>query len=84
MKFSILSVLSALLLPVVVRAQLSGTVGPTTTTAHKAGLKICNIMSYGGVASATGDNGPAILAAWNACKTGGEGKYFEDSLFIMT
>ncbi|KAF2999976.1 hypothetical protein E8E14_006510 [Neopestalotiopsis sp. 37M] len=53
-------------------AQLSGTVGPTTSTAAKAATKICNILDYGGVASATTDNGAAIQAAWDACKTGGQ------------
>lgn len=53
-------------------AQLSGTVGPTTTTASKAAKKVCNILSYGGVASATTDNSAAIASAWAACATGGE------------
>ncbi|KAK6077870.1 rhamnogalacturonase a [Seiridium cupressi] len=53
-------------------AQLSGTVGPTTSTAAKAATKVCNILDYGGVASATTDNGAAIQAAWDACKTGGQ------------
>lgn len=53
-------------------AQLSGKVGPTTSTAAKAAVKVCNIMDYGGVADASTDNGAAILAAWNACKTGGQ------------
>ncbi|RDW66715.1 rhamnogalacturonase A [Coleophoma crateriformis] len=55
-----------------VSAQLSGTVGPTTTTAQKQATKVCNILSYGGVASKTTDNGPAIASAWAACKSGGE------------
>ncbi|EFX03038.1 rhamnogalacturonase a [Grosmannia clavigera kw1407] len=55
-----------------VAAQLSGTVGPTTSRAAKAATKVCNIMSYGGVASATTDNSAAIASAWAACKTGGE------------
>lgn len=53
-------------------AQLSGTVGPTTSTAAKAATKVCNILNYGGVASATTDNSAAIASAWAACKTGGE------------
>lgn len=53
-------------------AQLSGTVGPTTTTASKAATKVCNIMDYGGVADATTDNSDAITAAWAACVDGGE------------
>ncbi|SPQ24359.1 cdeb85d4-6c24-486b-9e91-ce472c9b660c [Thermothielavioides terrestris] len=55
-----------------VQAQLSGSVGPTTSRAAKAAKKVCNIMNYGGVASATTDNSAAITAAWNACKGGGE------------
>ncbi len=54
------------------QAQLSGSVGPTTSRAAKAAKKVCNIMNYGGVASATTDNSAAINAAWNACKSGGE------------
>ncbi|KAH6653795.1 pectin lyase fold/virulence factor [Truncatella angustata] len=53
-------------------AQLSGSVGPTTSTSAKAATKICNILDYGGKASATSDNGAAIQAAWDACKTGGQ------------
>ncbi|ORY58759.1 pectin lyase fold/virulence factor [Pseudomassariella vexata] len=52
-------------------AQLSGSVGPTSSTADKV-AKICNIMDYGGVASATEDNGAAIQSAWDDCKTGGQ------------
>ncbi|KAH6884173.1 pectin lyase fold/virulence factor [Thelonectria olida] len=53
-------------------AQLSGSVGPLTTRAVKAAKKTCNIMDYGGVASATTDNSQAISDAWDACSTGGE------------
>ncbi|KAK6207301.1 hypothetical protein LQW54_007259 [Pestalotiopsis sp. IQ-011] len=53
-------------------AQLSGTVGPTTSTSAKASTKVCNILDYGGVASATTDNGAAIQSAWDDCKTGGQ------------
>lgn len=75
MKSAVLSFIAASLLafPALVSAQLSGTVGPTTSTASKAAKKVCNILDYGGTASATKDNGPAILAAWTACKAGGEG-----------
>lgn len=54
-------------------AQLSGTVGPTTSSSAKASTKICNIMDYGGTASATTDNSDAISSAWTACKSGGQG-----------
>ncbi|KAJ4419268.1 hypothetical protein N0V82_005071 [Gnomoniopsis sp. IMI 355080] len=53
-------------------AQLSGTVGPTTTTSSKASTKVCSIMDYGGVADASTDNGQAISDAWTACASGGE------------
>ncbi|QSZ30244.1 hypothetical protein DSL72_004766 [Monilinia vaccinii-corymbosi] len=74
MKSAVLSLLTAslLALPALVSAQLSGRVGPTTSTASKAAKKLCNILDYGGVASATADNGAAILAAWKACISGGE------------
>jgi rhamnogalacturonan hydrolase len=55
-----------------VSAQLSGSVGPKTPRATKASLKTCNIMNYGGQASATTDNSAAIQSAWAACKSGGE------------
>jgi len=72
MKFSIVSGLVTLLCSSLVTAQLSGTVGPSTTRAQKEATKVCNILDYGGVASKTTDNGPAIASAWAACKTGGE------------
>ncbi|KAJ9133869.1 Rhamnogalacturonase A [Pleurostoma richardsiae] len=67
----VLASLLAALQPLVA-AQLSGSVGPTTTTAAKAAKKVCNIMNYGGTASATTDNSAAITSAWAACKGGGE------------
>ncbi|KUJ19449.1 glycoside hydrolase family 28 protein [Mollisia scopiformis] len=73
-------VYAALALPFLANAQLSGTVGPLTTRAEKAATKVCNILDYGGVASATTDNSAAITSAWAACVDGGEvyipsGKY---------
>jgi hypothetical protein len=53
MKFASISYLAALLLPSLVTAQLSGTVGPTTTRAAKRATKVCNVLNYGGVASKT-------------------------------
>ncbi|KAJ0109156.1 hypothetical protein J7T55_002348 [Diaporthe amygdali] len=53
-------------------AQLSGTVGPTTTTSAKQSTKQCSILDYGGVADASTDNGDAIAKAWAACASGGE------------
>jgi hypothetical protein len=74
MKFPILFRLGTFLLPAIVNAQLSGSVGPSTSTAHKRRIKQCNILNYGGEARATADNGPAIASAWAACKSGGEGR----------
>jgi rhamnogalacturonan hydrolase len=72
MKFN-LSLLSAFVLPSLVAAQLSGTVGPLTSRDTKAATKVCNILNYGGVASGTTDNAAAITSAWAACISGGEG-----------
>jgi hypothetical protein len=71
-KMRSLSLSTALLLPALVASQLSGTVGPLTSRAAKAAVKVCNILDYGGVASATTDNSAAILDAWAACIDGGE------------
>jgi hypothetical protein len=73
MKFNIVSALGAIVFSSFVSAQLSGGVGPSTTTASKAAKKVCNILNYGGVASKATDNAPAIASAWAACKSGGEG-----------
>lgn len=73
MKLSIFSVLTGLLLPSLVTAQLNGPVGPSTTRDSKR-TKVCNVLDYGGVASKTSDVGPAITSAFAACKTGGTGK----------
>jgi polygalacturonase len=58
-------------------AQLSGRVGPTTSTASKAAKKICNVLNFGAKADQSTDLGPALLAAFTACKAGGIGLYFE-------
>ncbi|KAF2672549.1 hypothetical protein BT63DRAFT_436455 [Microthyrium microscopicum] len=52
-------------------AQLSGKVGPTTSHATKTARKVCNITSYGAKPGKTGDIGPAMTEAFNACKNGG-------------
>jgi rhamnogalacturonan hydrolase len=84
MKLSVIVSLVSLILPTLVTAQLSGSVGPSTSTAYKQGLKTCNILDYGGVASATADNGPAIAAAWAACKGGGEGLEIATFLYLRS
>jgi hypothetical protein len=73
MKLSTFSYLAALLLPFLVTAQLSGSVGPTTTRAAKR-TKVCNVLSYGGVASLASDIGPPLAFAFAACTSGGIGK----------
>ncbi|EPS30977.1 putative rhamnogalacturonase [Penicillium oxalicum 114-2] len=65
------SLLAVSLAPLLATAQLSGRVGPTTPYATKANHKICNVLKYGAVADKKTDVGPAILSAWNDCKTGG-------------
>ncbi|KAF7950235.1 hypothetical protein EAE96_007526 [Botrytis aclada] len=70
MQFSTLSALAAIVLPALVSAQLTGSVGPLTSRASKA-TKICNVLDYGGKASKTSDIGPALTSAFAACKTGG-------------
>ncbi|KAJ5631812.1 uncharacterized protein N7484_011912 [Penicillium longicatenatum] len=59
------------LAPLLVTAQLSGSVGPTTSYATKADNKICSVLDYGGVADNSTDIGPAITSAWDECKDGG-------------
>lgn len=80
MKLTTFSALAALILPGLVAGQLSGTVGPSTSRAAKAAVKVCNVLDYGGVASKTSDIGPPLASAWAACKSGGEvyipGTYF--------
>jgi rhamnogalacturonan hydrolase len=55
-------------------SQLSGSVGPTTSTASKAAKHICNVLDYGAVADLSTDIGPPLLAAFEACSTGGIGE----------
>lgn len=70
--FSSAAAIAALVLPSFVAAQLNGTVGPTTTTAEKAAVKVCSVLDYGGVASKTSDIGPPLASAWADCIDGGE------------
>lgn len=72
MQFSTLTALAAIVLPTLVSAQLTGTVGPLTSRESKA-QKICNVLDYGGKASKTADIGPALTSAFAACKSGGTG-----------
>lgn len=49
-------------------AQLTGHVGPTSTTAAKR-AKICNVLDYGGTIGSS-DIGPAILSTFTSCVKG--------------
>ncbi|KIO23148.1 glycoside hydrolase family 28 protein [Tulasnella calospora MUT 4182] len=49
-------------------AQLTGHVGPTSTTTAKR-AKICNVLDYGGTIGSS-DIGPAILNTFNSCVKG--------------
>ncbi|EFX03047.1 rhamnogalacturonase a precursor [Grosmannia clavigera kw1407] len=69
---SVRALLASALLAAGSMAQLTGSVGPLTTSAQKAAVKVCNILDYGGVASVDTDNGAAITAAWSACASGGQ------------
>ena len=53
------------------QAQLSGAVGPLTSVTSKAAKKTRNVLAYGAKADKSTDLGPPLLAAFNACKTGG-------------
>ncbi|KAJ5175594.1 Rhamnogalacturonase A [Penicillium canariense] len=65
------ALLAISLAPLLAAAQLSGTVGPTTSYSTKASHKICNVLDYGGVADKSTDISTAISSAWNECKSGG-------------
>ncbi|KAF2096290.1 pectin lyase-like protein [Rhizodiscina lignyota] len=67
--FESLFLLSSFLLPFTA-AQLSGSVGPTTSYADKR-KKVCAVTAYGAKADGKTDIGPALSAAWNDCKSGG-------------
>lgn len=66
--------------PLLVFAQLSGNVGPTTTTAAKRAKKVCNVLDYGAKSDKSTDLGPALSKAWSACASGGIGMC---SIFVV-
>ncbi|KAJ5751959.1 hypothetical protein N7520_008876 [Penicillium odoratum] len=77
------------LAPLLVTAQLSGSVGPTTSYADKAKNNTCSVLDYGAVADNSTDIGPAISSAWDDCKNGGvvyipPGDYALDSWVDLT
>lgn len=58
-------------LPTIVRAQLSGSVGPLVDFATKAKNKVCDITDYGAVADGETDTAQALSDAWGDCSSGG-------------
>jgi hypothetical protein len=69
---------AALSLTSIVSAQLAGSsypIGPLTTSNAKWAVKVCDVTDYGAVADGSTDIGPPLLAAFNACKTGGIGGF---------
>ncbi|OJJ08632.1 hypothetical protein ASPVEDRAFT_57663 [Aspergillus versicolor CBS 583.65] len=59
------------LAPLLVKAQLSGSVGPLTSSSDKSQTKTCNVKDYGAVADKSTDIGPALSSAWEECSSGG-------------
>ena len=70
-------VLAAFSLAAPIAAQLATgyQLGPLTTSDAKWAVKVCDVTKYGAVADGVTDLGPPLLAAFNACKTGGVSKY---------
>lgn len=69
--FALLLALNLLVAPHAVHAQLKGHFGPTTSTAAKRAAKVCSVLDHGATASKSSDIGPALVAAFAACKSGG-------------
>src|SRR5438045_2247462 len=59
------------ILPELVAGQLSGKVGPLTSSATKTSKKKCSVLDYGAKADKTTDIGPPLASAHAACKSGG-------------
>lgn len=47
------------------------TTGPLTSSDTKWATKVCDVTKYGAVADGVTDFGPALLAAFEACSSGG-------------
>ena len=71
MRFSSFFFAASVLLPSLVCAQLSGSVGPLTSSATKKAKKTCTVTDYGAKADKTTDLGPPLASAFAACKSGG-------------
>ncbi|KAL4930492.1 putative extracellular rhamnogalacturonase [Aspergillus undulatus] len=63
--------LAFFLTPFLVKAQLSGSVGPLTSSSSKSQTKTCNVVDYGAIADKSTDIGPALSSAWDDCASGG-------------
>lgn len=74
LKFTLLSF--SLLLASIVSAILAPgyPLGPLTTSDAKWAKKVCDVTKYGAVADGVTDLGPPLIAAFNACASGGVGK----------
>ncbi|KAL3494341.1 pectin lyase fold/virulence factor [Aspergillus germanicus] len=59
------------LAPLLVKGQLSGSVGPLTSASSKSQVKTCNVVDYGAVADKATDIGSALQSAWDDCSSGG-------------
>jgi hypothetical protein len=64
--------LSALL--TMTSAQLSGSVGPATSSLQKRKMKLCDVTNYGAVPSISDDLSGPLQDAINACADGGLSK----------
>jgi rhamnogalacturonan hydrolase len=85
MLFKSFFLVAALSLPSVVSAQLAGSsysIGPLTTSDATGAVKVCDVTDYGAVADGSTDIGPPLLAAFNACKTGGIGESVSGPLMV--
>ncbi|KAF2646591.1 hypothetical protein P280DRAFT_387301 [Massarina eburnea CBS 473.64] len=69
MRASTLFIGAIALLPTAL-GQLSGSVGPLTSTSSKAS-KTCDVTDYGAKADKTTDIGPPLTSAWADCQKGG-------------
>ncbi|OJD32968.1 rhamnogalacturonase b [Diplodia corticola] len=59
------------LVPALVAAELSGSVGPLTSASDKGATKTCDVTDYGAKADKTTDLGVALASAHADCKAGG-------------
>ncbi|KAL4961270.1 putative extracellular rhamnogalacturonase [Aspergillus stella-maris] len=63
--------LALFLAPLLVKGQLSGSVGPLTSASSKSQTKTCDVTDYGAVADKSTDLGTALSSAWDDCANGG-------------